>query len=299
MLCAEQHWTTAIGLKSKVERLYEKLGALEFDADDEAIYRMERYYTKFPKRKHDIESLVKCMTKIGLQHFLDTINKHLKDCSDSVTSSSDEEKCKAVKQSGEGSKTTEEEESKKSEGVMTKMGDDGSSATIQSRKIKENKEARGKQRKKKNMVARRLDSDGESSESENISRDIRMSSLPTTPFRSYPSPGLKRWFSVLTPSSLPSPSILSTSQRLPLSPSTSSSSSDLIHQKYHPLPRQYIENLFADGLGQTVDFYYGIHYYSHKNSWAMGSSTVAMNNKDLLIDRQRYMGTPGCMSLYS
>ncbi|KAF5287256.1 hypothetical protein FQA39_LY15984 [Lamprigera yunnana] len=57
-------------------------------------------------------------------------------------------------------------------GIMTKMGDDGSSATIQSRKIEQNKEARGEQKKKKNMVARRLDSDGESSESENIKRDI-------------------------------------------------------------------------------------------------------------------------------
>ncbi|KAF5292117.1 hypothetical protein FQA39_LY14072 [Lamprigera yunnana] len=45
MLCAEQHWTKAIDLKSSVERLYEKLGALEFNADHEAIYGMERYYT--------------------------------------------------------------------------------------------------------------------------------------------------------------------------------------------------------------------------------------------------------------
>ncbi|KAF5289504.1 hypothetical protein FQA39_LY15059 [Lamprigera yunnana] len=45
MLYAEQHWTKAIDLKSAVERLYEKLGALEIDADHEAIYGMERYYT--------------------------------------------------------------------------------------------------------------------------------------------------------------------------------------------------------------------------------------------------------------
>ncbi|KAF5280259.1 hypothetical protein FQA39_LY18082 [Lamprigera yunnana] len=45
MLYAEQHWTKAIDLKSAVERLYEKLGALEFDADHEEIYGMERYYT--------------------------------------------------------------------------------------------------------------------------------------------------------------------------------------------------------------------------------------------------------------
>ncbi|KAF5305684.1 hypothetical protein FQA39_LY09173 [Lamprigera yunnana] len=45
MLYAEQHWTKAIDLKSAVKRLYEKLGALEFDTDHEAIYGMERYYT--------------------------------------------------------------------------------------------------------------------------------------------------------------------------------------------------------------------------------------------------------------
>ncbi|KAF5276884.1 hypothetical protein FQA39_LY06435 [Lamprigera yunnana] len=45
MLYAEHHWTKAVDLKSAVERLYEKQGALEFDADHEAIYGMERYYT--------------------------------------------------------------------------------------------------------------------------------------------------------------------------------------------------------------------------------------------------------------
>ncbi|KAF5292830.1 hypothetical protein FQA39_LY13875 [Lamprigera yunnana] len=45
MLYAEQHWTKAIDLKLAVERLYENLGTLEFDADHEAIYGMEKYYT--------------------------------------------------------------------------------------------------------------------------------------------------------------------------------------------------------------------------------------------------------------
>ncbi|KAF5280844.1 hypothetical protein FQA39_LY17948 [Lamprigera yunnana] len=45
MLYAEQHWTKAIDLKSAVERLYEKLCALELDADHEEIYGMEKYYT--------------------------------------------------------------------------------------------------------------------------------------------------------------------------------------------------------------------------------------------------------------
>ncbi|KAF5282123.1 hypothetical protein FQA39_LY17679 [Lamprigera yunnana] len=45
MLYAQEHWTKAFDLKSAVERLYKELGALEFDADREAIYGMERYYT--------------------------------------------------------------------------------------------------------------------------------------------------------------------------------------------------------------------------------------------------------------
>ncbi|KAF5289931.1 hypothetical protein FQA39_LY14940 [Lamprigera yunnana] len=138
MLYAEQHWTKAIDLKSAVERLYEKLGALEFDADHEAIYGMEKYYTveqceklrdkykigrkvcrQFLKEKTCSQCFVKRISDIGLQHFLDTISKYIKDCSDSDTLSysSDEEECKEeVEQNGEDSKTTEEEESKKSEG---------------------------------------------------------------------------------------------------------------------------------------------------------------------------------------
>ncbi|KAF5282665.1 hypothetical protein FQA39_LY17525 [Lamprigera yunnana] len=45
ILYAQEHWTKSYDLKSAVERLYEELGALEFDADHEAIYGMERYYT--------------------------------------------------------------------------------------------------------------------------------------------------------------------------------------------------------------------------------------------------------------
>ncbi|KAF5305702.1 hypothetical protein FQA39_LY09191 [Lamprigera yunnana] len=126
MLYAQEHWTKAYDLKSAVERLYEELGALEFDADHEAIYGMERYYTvqqceelrdkykigrkvcrKFLQGKTCSQCLVKHISEIGLQHFLDTINKYIKDCSDS-SSSSDEEVFKAVEQNGE--ETTEEEE---------------------------------------------------------------------------------------------------------------------------------------------------------------------------------------------
>ncbi|KAF5289349.1 hypothetical protein FQA39_LY15135 [Lamprigera yunnana] len=119
-------------LKSAVERLYEELGALEFDADHEAIYGMERYYTvqqceelrdkykigrkvcrKFLQGKTCSQCLVKRISEIGLRHFLDTVNKYIKDCSDS-SSSSDEEVFKAVEQNGEET-TEEEEESKKNE----------------------------------------------------------------------------------------------------------------------------------------------------------------------------------------
>ncbi|KAF5282271.1 hypothetical protein FQA39_LY17633 [Lamprigera yunnana] len=122
-------------LKSAVERLYEKLGALEFNAYHEEIYGIERYYTvqqckeprdkykigrkvcrKFPKGKTCSQCLVKRISEIGLRHFLDTIIKYIKDCSNSDTSSSsssDKEVFKAVEQNGEDSKTTEE---KKSEG---------------------------------------------------------------------------------------------------------------------------------------------------------------------------------------
>ncbi|KAF5281447.1 hypothetical protein FQA39_LY17787 [Lamprigera yunnana] len=99
---------------------------LEFYADHEAIYGMERYYTvqqceelrdeykigrkvcrKFLQGKTCSQCLVKRISKIGLRHFLDTVNKYIKDCNDS-SSSSDEEVFKAVEQNGE--ETTEEEE---------------------------------------------------------------------------------------------------------------------------------------------------------------------------------------------
>ncbi|KAF5285244.1 hypothetical protein FQA39_LY16705 [Lamprigera yunnana] len=109
ILYAQEHWTKSYDLKSAVERLYEELGALEIDADHEAIYGMERYYTvqqceelrdkykigrkvcrKFLQGKTCSQCLVKRISEIGLRHFLDTVNKYIKDCSDS-SSSSDEE----------------------------------------------------------------------------------------------------------------------------------------------------------------------------------------------------------------
>ncbi|KAF5286989.1 hypothetical protein FQA39_LY16103 [Lamprigera yunnana] len=88
MLYAQKHWTKALDLKSAVERLYEELGALEFDADHEAIYGMEIYYTvqqceelldkfkigrkvcrKFLKGKTCSQCLVKRISEIRLRHF--------------------------------------------------------------------------------------------------------------------------------------------------------------------------------------------------------------------------------------
>ncbi|KAF5287213.1 hypothetical protein FQA39_LY15990 [Lamprigera yunnana] len=107
MLYAEQHLTKAVDLKSAVERLHEKFGVLEFDAEHEASYGMERYYTvqqckelrdkckigrkvcrMFLKEKTCSQYLVKRISEIGLRHFLDTIIKYIKDCNDSDTSSS-------------------------------------------------------------------------------------------------------------------------------------------------------------------------------------------------------------------
>ncbi|KAF5285254.1 hypothetical protein FQA39_LY16715 [Lamprigera yunnana] len=139
MLYAQEHWTKSYDLKSAVERLYEELGALEFDADHEAIYGMERYYTvqqceelrdkykigrkvcrKFLQGRTCSQCLVKRISEIRLRHFLDTVNKYIKDCSDS-SSSSDEEVFKAVEQNGKET-TEEEKESKKSEsGSVTKL----------------------------------------------------------------------------------------------------------------------------------------------------------------------------------
>ncbi|KAF5283580.1 hypothetical protein FQA39_LY17282 [Lamprigera yunnana] len=110
MLYVEQHWTKAVDLKLAAESLYEELGALEFDADHESIYGMERYYTV--QQCEELRYKYKIGRKrIGLEHFLDTINNYIKDSSDSDTSlSSYEEEFRAVEQNGEDSKTTEEKE---------------------------------------------------------------------------------------------------------------------------------------------------------------------------------------------
>ncbi|KAF5302141.1 hypothetical protein FQA39_LY10476 [Lamprigera yunnana] len=107
MLYAQEHWTKAIDLKSAIERLYEELRALEFDADHKAIYGMERYY--MVQQCEELRDKYKIGRKRNRSTtFLDAINKYIKDCSDSLSSSSDEEVFKALEENGKDSKTTEE-----------------------------------------------------------------------------------------------------------------------------------------------------------------------------------------------
>ncbi|KAF5303440.1 hypothetical protein FQA39_LY19029 [Lamprigera yunnana] len=68
MLYAQEHWTKSYDLKSAVERLYEELGALEFDADHEAIYGMERYYTV--QQCEELRDKYKIERKDSLNHSL-------------------------------------------------------------------------------------------------------------------------------------------------------------------------------------------------------------------------------------
>ncbi|KAF5284098.1 hypothetical protein FQA39_LY17109 [Lamprigera yunnana] len=68
MLYAQEHWTKSYDLKSAVERLYEELGALEFDADHEAIYGMERYYTV--QQCEELRDKYKIGRKDSLNHSL-------------------------------------------------------------------------------------------------------------------------------------------------------------------------------------------------------------------------------------
>ncbi|KAF5294220.1 hypothetical protein FQA39_LY13468 [Lamprigera yunnana] len=132
MMYAQEHWTKSYDLKLAVERLYEELGALEFDADHEAIYGMERYYTvqqceelqdkykigrKVCRKFLQGKTCSQCLVK-RIRHFLDTINKYIKDCNDSSSSSSDDEVFKAVEQNGE----ERTEDFKKNEsGSVTKL----------------------------------------------------------------------------------------------------------------------------------------------------------------------------------
>ncbi|KAF5287217.1 hypothetical protein FQA39_LY15994 [Lamprigera yunnana] len=68
MLYAQEHWTKSYDLKSAVERLYEELGALEFDAHHEAIYGMERYYTV--QQCEELRDKYKIGRKDSLNHSL-------------------------------------------------------------------------------------------------------------------------------------------------------------------------------------------------------------------------------------
>ncbi|KAF5275950.1 hypothetical protein FQA39_LY00746 [Lamprigera yunnana] len=93
MLYAQEHWTMALDLKSAVERLYEELGALKFDADHEAIYGMETYYTvqqfeelrdKYKIGKKDAFEKDNLVSKIwtGLITLKTQINRHRQEKTD-------------------------------------------------------------------------------------------------------------------------------------------------------------------------------------------------------------------------
>ncbi|KAF5302124.1 hypothetical protein FQA39_LY10459 [Lamprigera yunnana] len=45
MAYAEPYWTKAVDLRSTVERLDKEISALEFDANREGVYGLEKYYT--------------------------------------------------------------------------------------------------------------------------------------------------------------------------------------------------------------------------------------------------------------
>ncbi|KAF5283830.1 hypothetical protein FQA39_LY04650 [Lamprigera yunnana] len=95
MLYAEQSWTKAIDLKSAVERLYEKLSALEFE-----------------KWKN--------ITQLNNMNNYEINTKLEGNDSDTSSYSSDEEEYKALEENGESSKTTEVESKKSKSERITK-----------------------------------------------------------------------------------------------------------------------------------------------------------------------------------
>lgn len=67
-------------------------------------------------------------------------------------------------------------------------------------------------------------------------------------------------------------------------------------EQYHPLPRQYLEELIKD-TGNTYDTTYGVHYDAVTDKWQIGDSNVDVDGKDLTIKGRRYLGTPGLYEL--
>lgn len=67
-------------------------------------------------------------------------------------------------------------------------------------------------------------------------------------------------------------------------------------EEFHPLPRSYISNLLFDNK-KEFDTTTGIRHDKNTNNWKIGSSTVEINEKDLIIDGKLYRGTPGLYEL--
>lgn len=67
-------------------------------------------------------------------------------------------------------------------------------------------------------------------------------------------------------------------------------------EQYHPLPRQYIEELIMDGLG-NFDTKTGIKYNIEASKLSIGNKDIQLNGKDLSVNGLRYEGTPGLYEL--
>lgn len=67
-------------------------------------------------------------------------------------------------------------------------------------------------------------------------------------------------------------------------------------QNYHPLPRQYLEQLISDGSDE-FDTKTGIKYDAETSTWSVGRNKVEIDEKDLIIGGIRYSGSPGIYEL--
>lgn len=67
-------------------------------------------------------------------------------------------------------------------------------------------------------------------------------------------------------------------------------------EQYHPLPRQYLEELIRD-TNNACDTTYGVRYDVETDRWQIGDSYIEIEGKDLLIKERKYLGTPGLYEL--
>ncbi|KAK5647996.1 hypothetical protein RI129_003046 [Pyrocoelia pectoralis] len=67
-------------------------------------------------------------------------------------------------------------------------------------------------------------------------------------------------------------------------------------EQYHDLPRIYVERIMRD-TENAIDFTYGVHYNVDTDKWTMGNTQVNIEGKDLVINGQKYEGTPGLYDL--